>query len=51
MCFKRVLKKYFVIIILFVDDLILTSNDNSTLLKETNDNILKKFEMEDLGEI
>ncbi len=51
MCFKRVLRKSFVIITLFVDDLILAFNDNSTLLKETNDNILKKFEMEDLGEI
>ncbi len=50
-CFKRVQKNYFVIITLFVDDLILVSNDNSILLKEKNDNILKKFEMEDLGEI
>jgi hypothetical protein len=50
-CFKKVYKKKFVIIIFFVDDLILACNDNSILLKETNDNILKKFEMEDLGEI
>ncbi len=39
------------IITFFVDDIILASNDNSILLKETNDNILKKFKMEDLGEI
>jgi len=39
-----------VIIILYVDDLILASND-FTLLKEAKDNLVKKFEMVNLGEI
>jgi hypothetical protein len=37
-------------IILYVDDLILASND-LTLLKETKDNLSKKFKMLDLSEI
>jgi hypothetical protein len=40
----------YVIIILYVDDLILASND-LILLKETKDNLSKKFEMVNLGEI
>jgi hypothetical protein len=39
-----------VIIILDVDDLILAFDD-LTLLKKKKDNLLKKFEMVDLGEI
>jgi hypothetical protein len=39
-----------VIIILYVDDVILAFND-LILLKETKDNLLKKFEMVNLGEI
>jgi hypothetical protein len=37
-------------ITLYVDDLILASND-LTLLKETKDNLSKKFKMVDLSEI
>jgi hypothetical protein len=39
-----------VIIILHVDDLIVTFNDLA-LLKNTKENILKNFEMVDLNEI
>jgi len=48
--FKRVQKNSHVIIILDVDDLILAFND-LTLLKKKKDNLLKKFEIVDLGEI
>jgi hypothetical protein len=48
--FKRVKKNFYVIIILYVDDLILASND-LTFLKETKDYFSKKFEMVDLNEI
>jgi hypothetical protein len=48
--FKRVQKNFFVIIILYVDDMILAFNDLS-LLKETKDNLSKKFEMVDLNKI
>jgi hypothetical protein len=41
---------FYVIITLYVDDLILASNE-LTLLKETKGNLSKKFEMVDLGEI
>jgi len=49
-CFKRVQKNSFVIIIFYVDDMILAFND-LTLLKETTDNFSKKFEMVDLSKI
>jgi len=42
--------KKIVIIILYVDDMILAFND-LTLLKETKDNLSKKFEMVDLSKI
>jgi ATP-binding cassette subfamily B (MDR/TAP) protein 1 len=47
--FKRVQENSYVIIALYVDDLILAFND-LILLKETMDNFLKKFGMVNLGE-
>jgi ATP-binding cassette subfamily B (MDR/TAP) protein 1 len=47
--FKRVQENSYVIIALYVDDLILAFND-LILLKETTDNFLKKFETVNLGE-
>jgi pantothenate kinase-related protein Tda10 len=44
---KRFQENFYVIITLYVDDLILVSND-LTLLKEIKGNLSKKFEMMDL---
>ncbi len=49
-CFTKAQETFYVIITLYAGTLILVSND-LTLLKETKDNLAKKFEMVDLGEI
>ncbi len=48
--FLKVQKNSYLIITLYVDDLILVSN-GLTLLKKKKDNLLKKFKMVDLNEI